>query len=98
MDTAIPCGLLVHEVLVHCLQHALPAHQVGAVTITLRTEPAGQVALAIRDTGIGVPADLDVNHGDSFELRLVRALTEQLQGTLVITRESGTCVTLRFPV
>lgn len=98
VHTAIPCGLLVHEVLANCLQHAFPAHQAGAVTITLRTEPAGQVALTIHDTGIGVPADLDVNHGGSFGLRLVRALTEQLQGTLVITRESGTCVTLRFPV
>ena len=98
VHTAIPCGLLVHEVLANCLQHAFPAHQAGAVTITLRTEPAGQVALTIYDTGIGVPADLDVNHGGSFGLRLVRALTEQLQGTLVITRESVTCVTLRFPV
>ena len=98
VHTAIPCGLLVHEVLANCLQHAFPAHQAGAVSITLRTEPAGQVALTIRDTGIGVRADLDVNHGGSFGLRLVLALTEQLQGTLVITRESGTCVTLRFPV
>jgi PAS domain S-box-containing protein len=98
VHTAIPCGLLVHEVLANCLQHAFPAHQAGAVTITLRTEPAGQVALTINDTGIGVPADLDVNHGGAFGLRLVRALTEQLQGTLVITRESGTCITLRFPV
>jgi two-component sensor histidine kinase len=68
------------------------------VTITLQKEPVGQVALTIRDTGIGVRADLDVNHGGSFGLRLVLALTEQLQGTLMIMRESGTCVTLRFPV
>jgi two-component sensor histidine kinase len=96
--TDIPCGLLVHEVLANCLQYTLPAHQAGAVTITLQKEPVGQVALTIRDTGIGVLADLDVNHGGSFGLRLVLALTEQLQGTLMIMRESGTCVTLRFPV
>ena len=53
--------------------------------------------LTIRDTGIGVPPDLEGHEGESFGLHLIRALTEQLQGTLVVTRERGTCVTLRFP-
>jgi PAS domain S-box-containing protein len=98
VHTAMPCGLLVHEVLSNCLRHAFPGDQSGTVTITLRAEPAGQVTLTIRDTGIGVPPDLDGNHGESFGFHLIRALTDQLQGTLVVTRESGTCVTLRFPV
>jgi two-component sensor histidine kinase len=67
------------------------------VAITLQVEPAGQVILTIRDTGIGVPPDLEGNKGESFGLHLIRALTEQLQGTLVVTRERGTCVSLRFP-
>jgi PAS domain S-box-containing protein len=96
--TAMPCGLLLHEVLSNALRHAFPAPQAGAVTITLRSEPAGQVTLTVRDTGIGVPLDLDGNHGESFGLRLVRALTHQLQGTLVVARDRGTCVTLRFPI
>jgi two-component sensor histidine kinase len=45
-----------------------------------------------------VPPDLDGNQGESLGLRLIRALTEQLQGTLVVTHDQGTCVTLRFPV
>ncbi len=96
--TAVPCGLLVHEVLSNCLRHAFPAPHVGDIAITLRAEPAGQATLTIRDTGIGVPPDLDGNHGESFGLHLVRALTDQLQGTFVVARESGTCVTVRFPV
>jgi PAS domain S-box-containing protein len=97
INTAVPCGLLVHEVLANCLQHAFPAQQGGVVMVTLEAEPAGQVTLTIRDTGTGVPADLESGDGQSFGLQLIRALTEQLQGTLIVRRDGGTCVTLRFP-
>jgi PAS domain S-box-containing protein len=98
VNTVISCGLLVHEVLSNCLQHAFPAPQAGAIAITLRADPAGQVTLTIRDTGVGMPADWEVRDAEGFGLRLVRALTQQLQGTLVVARDRGTCVTLRFPV
>jgi two-component sensor histidine kinase len=98
VNTAMPCGLLVHEVLSNGLLHACPAQHTGSVAITLHAEPAEQVLLTIRDTGIGVPPDLEGHEGEPFGLHVIRALTEQLQGTLVVTRERGTCVTLRFPV
>ena len=97
-DTAIPCGLLVHEVLVNCVQHAFPTPHRGVVTITLRVAPAGQATLTIRDTGIGWPGHGAVGAAEGFGLHLIRGLTEQLQGTLTFTREGGTGVTLRFPV
>jgi two-component sensor histidine kinase len=98
LETAIPCGLLAHEVLSNCMQHAFPAYQTGNIAITLRAEPAGQVTLSIRDSGVGLPADLDVRQGNSFGLHLMRSLANQLQGTLVFTQDHGTCVTLRFSV
>ena len=98
LDTAIPCGLLVHEVLSNCLQHAFPGHQAGDIAITLRAEPAGEVTLTIRDTGVGLPVGFDDRQETSFGLHLIRGLTERLQGTLVLTHDHGTCVTLRFPV
>ena len=88
-NTAMPCGLLVHEVLSNCLLHAFPAQQIGSVAITLQAEPAGQVILTICDMGIGVPPNLEGHEGESFGLDLIRALTEQLQGTLVVTRTRG---------
>jgi two-component sensor histidine kinase len=97
-DTAIPCGLLVHEVLVNCVQHAFPTPHRGVVTITLRVAPAGQATLTIRDTGIGWPGHGTVGAAEEFGLHLIRGLTEQLQGTLTFMREGGTGVTLRFPV
>jgi two-component sensor histidine kinase len=96
--TGLACGLLAHEVLSNSLQHAFPGEQVGAVTITLRAEPPGHGILTIRDTGVGVPMELGACDPEGFGLHLVRALTEQLQGTLVVTHDQGTCVTLRFPV
>ena len=96
--TLMPCGLLVHEVLANCLQHAFPAEEGGAVTITLQAEPAGQVSLTIRDTGVGLPPDQAARSEESFGLQLVQALTEQLKGSLAITHASGTCVTISFPV
>jgi PAS domain S-box-containing protein len=98
VNTAIPCGLLVHEVLAHCIQHAFPAQQEGAVMIMLQEEPAGQVTLTIRDTGTGLPKDWDVHDAGGFGLHLVRTLTEQLQGTITFGGEGGTCVTLTFPI
>jgi two-component sensor histidine kinase len=97
VQTALACGLLVHEVLSNVLLHAFPGDRAGAITITLRVETPGQVTLTIRDTSMGVPADLDGDHGDLFGFHLIRALTEELQGIL-FTRDRGTCVTLRFPI
>jgi two-component sensor histidine kinase len=97
-DIAIPCGLLVHEVLVNCVQHAFPSPHRGGVTITLRVAPQGQATLTVRDTGIGWPGHRAVGAAEGFGLQLIRGLTEQLHGVLMVTRDQGTCVTLRFPV
>jgi PAS domain S-box-containing protein len=98
VQTALACGLLLHEVLSNTLQHAFPGDQAGTVAITLGAEPPGEITLTIRDTGVGVSMDLEAREADRLRLRLIRALTEQLQGTLVVARDQETCVTLRFPV
>jgi PAS domain S-box-containing protein len=98
VDTAVPCGLFAHEVLSNCIRHVSPGHQPGHIGITLRAEPVGEVTLTIRATGVELPTDWDVRQAGSFGLRLIHALSEQLHGTLVVTRDKGTCVTFCFPV
>jgi PAS domain S-box-containing protein len=98
VHTAIPCGLLCHELLSNCLKHAFPEHRSGKVTITLRAVPAGQLTVIVRDTGIGFPAAVDFRRTESLGLRLVCTLTEQLRGTIALERHCGTCFTLTFPV
>ena len=72
VHTALPCGLLIHEVLSNCLQHPLPGGQGGAITITLRAEPPGAGDPNHPGHGHWVPADLDRHLRVTFGLPLVR--------------------------
>jgi two-component sensor histidine kinase len=94
---AVPCGLLVNELLSNSLKYAFPGDQGGEITISLRATSEGQMALIVRDTGIGFPADVDFRHTDSLGLQLVCLLTEQLGGTIELERTSGTQWMLGFP-
>jgi two-component sensor histidine kinase len=96
LDAAIPCGLILNELLTNVLKHAFPNGQGGEVRLTLRAE-ADRVTLSLRDTGVGFPTDLDFRQTDSLGLQLVNLLTEQLGGTLTLERGSGTTFTLSFP-
>jgi two-component sensor histidine kinase len=78
LDSVVPCGLILHELLSNALKYAFPAGQAGAITLDLRATPEQQVTLRVIDTGVGVPDGFDVRQTDSFGLQLVCALTEQL--------------------
>jgi len=93
-ETAVPCGLIVHELISNALKHAFPSGRSGEVAMTLHTEADGRVSLAVRDTGVGVPDGFDIDQPSSLGWQLVRLLTAQLGGTL--ERYRGTRVTLTF--
>ena len=97
MDTAIPCGLILHELVSNCFKHAYPDGANGEIQVTLRESPDGKYALIVQDHGVGLPADLDVATADTLGLRLVRALTNQLGGSINFVRcNPGTRVELLF--
>jgi two-component sensor histidine kinase len=98
LDTnqAIPCGLILNELLSNCLKHAFPGERGGEVHIELRSEAAPQVIMLVRDTGIGFPSGVDSGHLETLGLQLVYSLTEQLGGRLEIERNDGTTVKLTF--
>jgi len=98
MSIAIPCGLILNELLSNALKHAFPAGRAGDVTVGLRRGPEGQVQLMVRDTGVGVPEGLDVRATPSLGWQLVGLLTEQLGGTMALGRRGGTTVTVTFPL
>jgi PAS domain S-box-containing protein len=97
IDSAIACGLIVNELVSNALKHAFPPGQPGEIHVRLRTANVGRFQLVVADNGVGFPPDLDVNTATSLGLRLVNMLTEQLQGTLEMTRDDGTIFRITFP-
>jgi PAS domain S-box-containing protein len=98
VDHAIPCGLIMNELLTNAITHAFPNGQKGTVRITVEAR-GDDVVLTVVDDGIGIPADLRIDDAHSFGLRIARTLTQQLDGTITLSREEhGTKVQLVFPI
>jgi PAS domain S-box-containing protein len=96
IDSAIPCGLIINELVSNSLKHAFPGGREGAIKVHLMKDPDGGVRLVTWDDGIGVPADLDFRNTQSLGLQLVNRLTEQLGGTITLRRDRGTVFDIRF--
>jgi two-component sensor histidine kinase len=98
LDTATPCGLLLHELLTNCFKHAFPEGRTGRVRVELRAAAEQTLMLRIGDTGCGFPDDLDFRTTDSLGLQLVCTMAEQLQGTIALERWEGTHFTSIIPL
>ena len=96
IDTAIPCALIVNELVTNALKHAFPDGRVGAMRIELRTVNESSVVLSIRDDGIGFPEEIDFLNTQSLGLQLVCSLVEQVDGTIKLARDGGTSFTITF--
>jgi PAS domain S-box-containing protein len=97
VDTAIPCGLLLTELVSNCLKHAFPDGRKGRVYLGLRSNIAGQVTLVVRDDGVGFPAGVDFRQPETLGLQLIGALTEQLRGTVSLVSGEGCEFMVIFP-
>jgi len=100
VDTAIPCGLVINELLSNTLKHAFPEDRKGEIKVTLKKgeDKAGLLYdLTISDNGIGMPKDLDIRKTETLGLQLVTTLVEnQLRGTLEMVSSAGTEFHIRF--
>jgi PAS domain S-box-containing protein len=95
LDQAIPCGLLVNELITNSLKYAFVNREEGEVFIGLK-EKNGLVELRIEDNGIGLPADFDLLKTDTLGLQLVSTLTEQLDGQISVVSREGTKYLITF--
>jgi two-component sensor histidine kinase len=83
MDQAVPCGLLVNELVSNCLKHGFPNDARGDVWVELRHVNGGpQLRLDVRDNGVGLPADFTRHRAEGLGVQMVADLAGQLQGTL----------------
>lgn len=98
IDTAIPCGLIINELVSNCLKHAFLDRASGEVSIILSVMSEGVLNLEIQDNGIGVPEDLDIKQVSSLGLSLVDALVFQIKGELSISNQNGAVFQIIFPI
>ncbi|MCG8481085.1 MAG: PAS domain-containing protein [Spirochaetales bacterium] len=95
-ERAAVVGIIVNELVTNALKYAFPDHERGTIRVSIRKTEDGRVCVGVEDDGIGIPEGAIHDDAVGFGLRLVRAETEQLAGTLEIERDNGTRVTLTF--
>jgi PAS domain S-box-containing protein len=95
LDTAIPCGLIINELLSNSLKYAFPKGKKGKIEITIRKKEK-TILISIADNGKGLPADIDFRNTESLGLQLVVSLVEQINGKIKLDTKKGTKFTIEF--
>lgn len=94
---AIPCGLILNELVTNALKYAYPAGQQGEVIVELHESPEGRIRLSVSDCGKGLPPGFNPQTAKSLGLRIVYVLAKQLGGTLTYETGERTTFVLDFP-
>ncbi|HSB97707.1 MAG TPA: histidine kinase dimerization/phosphoacceptor domain -containing protein, partial [Spongiibacteraceae bacterium] len=95
---AIPCGLIVNELITNALKHAFPGEASGTIKVLLELIDGAQVLLAVSDDGVGLKAGVNLTDSKTLGLELVTILADQLGGKLTIQRSQPTCFSILFPI
>jgi two-component sensor histidine kinase len=108
MDTAVPLGLIVNELISNSLKHAFIGRDIGEIQIKLQGDEnkeckiegcqSTSYTLTVSDNGVGIPENLDIEDLESLGLQLVASLVDQLDGELELERNNGTEFTIKFTV
>lgn len=97
IETAIPLGLILNELVSNAYKHAFPNGRFGHIALHLRKKGDHQIYMAVQDNGIGFSATLDLNTS-SLGLTIIMTLVGQLKGEIQLRRQDGTCFELTFPI
>ncbi|MCI5222802.1 MAG: hypothetical protein D3924_09065 [Candidatus Electrothrix sp. AR4] len=100
LNKAVPCGLLINELISNSFKHAFAEKEQGKIDIQFRTTVDNHFELIVSDDGIGLPKNFNVNKEQSMGMQLISRLTEQLDGTVTVNKETlletGTRFTIIF--
>lgn len=96
LQTAIPCGLIINELVCNSIKHAFPHEQLGKIYIELLEIEPKKYSLTVSDNGIGIPEDIEQRKNQSLGLELVWNLVEQLEGSVAYKNQSGTAFQITF--
>ncbi|TSA56476.1 MAG: PAS domain S-box protein [Planctomycetaceae bacterium] len=96
VNKAVPCGLIINELISNAFKHAFPEGGEGEITVDFHPDGDNRLELAVSDNGVGFPEDIDISDTETLGLRLISILVAQLKGTLEIERDGGTSFKITF--
>jgi len=95
LDKAVPCGMLINELISNSIKYANPGNKKGDISISMNYKN-GNISLIISDNGIGLPENIVIRKPETLGLRLVKSLIEQLNGSIEMNRNGGTTYKIMF--
>ena len=98
VDAAIPCGLIINELVSNALKHGFPEGKDGEIQIEMTPADNHRVTLCVRDNGVGLKEGVSFSDTETLGLRLVRSLANQLEGEARIRHSVGTEILISFPL
>jgi PAS domain S-box-containing protein len=96
IDTAVPCGLIINEIVSNSFKHAFIGKDKGRIYIILQNRSEGEYYLEINDNGVGLPADFNLETADSLGFQLIQALSDQLDGKLELVTSPNKGLTYKL--
>jgi two-component sensor histidine kinase len=96
VETATPCGLIANELVSNSLKHAFPDGTTGTVSVECYQTGDREIHLFIKDNGIGFPQNIDFRKTNSMGFQVVCTLTDQLEGSIELSRQTGTAFHLKL--
>ena len=96
LDYAVPCGLILNELMTNALKYAFPNRRNGSILVELRVGPNQTLSLMVADDGVGLPPGLDILKNKSLGLQLIDSLVKQIDGNLQVEKSMGTSFQISF--
>lgn len=97
LDAAVPCGLIINELVSNSLKYAFPEGREGEINIAFHSTDENQIELVVSDNGVGLPEHIDMRSEESSGLHLVTVLAEnQLNGEITLDKKEGTTFRIAF--
>ena len=98
VDTAIPCGLIINELVTNALKHGFKGRREGTIKVELASQQSGMLNLRVADDGVGFADGVDYRTARTMGMVVVRSLVAQLNGTIELRTNPGTEFMIQFPL
>lgn len=98
VNRAIPCALIINELVTNAMIHAFTGKKKGNLTVSMARDEKDTYKLLIRDNGVGLPQNINVHNPETLGMQLISDLVQQLNGTIKVERKGGTIFRIAFSI